>query len=169
MILCRLRETGSKMLHKSLPSHPRERNLAEALFSFYTVVAKTLDTLCESHVVNSKQVRQSPGLWGEMHLSEALTVQSPHLRCLPVPLAPDTKFPKLFRKMKISLVQKYFLLLKCGISFQALCCALAAGPIQTIIHSAIGCTQSSSIGCCLKPTQNRSFIQVKREIFSGRR
>lgn len=33
MILSRLRETGNKMLHKSLPSYPRESNFVLLLYS----------------------------------------------------------------------------------------------------------------------------------------
>lgn len=66
------------------------------------------------------------------------------------------RFPRIFKKMKDSLLQKYFLGLKSGISFQALCCTLAAGPETTILHSTTGCTQ------CLKLTQNQNFISIQR-------
>lgn len=66
------------------------------------------------------------------------------------------QFPRIFKKIKVSLLQKYFLGLKSGISFQALCCTLAAGPETTILHSTTGCTQ------CLKLTQNQNFISIQR-------
>lgn len=57
-ILCRPRETGSKILHKSLPSHSRERNFAETWCLFYIALAK-------AQALYLRAMLYIPCVWGE--------------------------------------------------------------------------------------------------------
>lgn len=136
------RETDNKMLHKSLPTYPRESNFVLLLYS----------VLEYSKHPASHEWWWIPSGWGKAQGSEVKCICQRHwLRsCLTCWffLLQTLWFPRIHKKLKVRLLQKYFLGLKSEISFQALCCTLAAGPETIILHSSTGCTQ------CLKLTQN---------------
>lgn len=117
MILCRLRETGSKIVHKSPPGfHSRERNLAEKWCLLYIASAKA-QTPYVVRVVQLYicEMKQKSVEWEA--LSTAGTV--PHLPSLLASLAPDTFYISydVKKNIKISPLQKYFLILKHGTFF----------------------------------------------------